>query len=245
LLLRLGVLCLIPCSFALAQGTSPGQQQSLSQFKTAKAVRLMRERLPCAGCHTFAGAGGRVGPDLSRVAERRPPAYVRRMIDDPQATVPGTPMPRVPMPPATRELIVAYLTGGAIESRAAVAAPLARSGSAPRGATGGAALYARFCAACHGPRGDGGGTNARFLPVLPAVHSDSAFMSSRSDDRLFDAIHGGGYPLGRSATMPPFGETLTAQEIWALVLHMRQLCRCAGPAWSTDGQPGFPGTRPK
>ncbi len=239
MLLRLGVLCLIPSSFVLAQDTSLGQQQSLSRFKAAKAVRLMRERLPCAGCHAFAGAGGRVGPDLSRVAERRPATYVQRMIEDPQAMVPGTPMPKVPMPAATRELIIAYLTGRAGQEvtggRAAASPPLVPSTSGLGAATSAPALYGRFCAACHGPQGRGDGPNARFLPVRPAMHSDSAFMSSRSDDRLFDAIHAGGYPLGRSVTMPPFGETLTRSEVWALVRHLRQLCRCAGPVWSPKG----------
>jgi mono/diheme cytochrome c family protein len=241
-LLRRFSVCLIVSSVASAQGTSPaGQPQSISQFRAAKAVRLMRERLPCAGCHVFGGAGGRIGPDLSRVAERRPASYVRRMIMDPQAAMPGTPMPKVPMPPATRELIVAYLTGRSeqktVESRGPEPAPRVSSAPAARTATSAAALYGRFCASCHGARGRGDGRNARFLPVRPAVHADSAYMSSRSDDRLFDAIYAGGYPLGRSVTMPPFGETLTGSEVWSLVRHLRELCRCAGPAWSPKGAP--------
>ena len=64
-------------------------------------------------------------------------------------------------------------------------------------------------------------------------------MSRRSDDRLFDAIYAGGYPLGRSVTMPPYGATLTRSEIWALVRYLRELCQCVGPAWSRDGdRPG-------
>jgi cytochrome c oxidase cbb3-type subunit 3 len=161
------------------------------------------------------------------------------MIDDPQATVPGTPMPKVPMRPATRGLIIAYLTGrpdpDAMVNRAAEAAPRAHNTAAAATGTSAAALYGRFCASCHGPRGRGDGSNARFLPVRPAVHSDSSYMSSRSDDRLFDAIYAGGYPLGRSVTMPPFGETLTRSEVWSLVRHLRELCRCAGPAWSVTG----------
>jgi cytochrome c oxidase cbb3-type subunit 3 len=201
----------------------------------------MRDRFACGGCHTFDGAHGRVGPDLSRVGERRSPAYIRRMVSDPAGTVPGTIMPKVPMAGATRELIVAFLTRGRRDSGPAVQATGPDAGvdgrsALPReAAADGPALYARYCATCHGAQGGGDGPNARNLPVRPARHADAEYMSRRSDDRLFDAIYAGGYPLGRSVTMPAYGETLTRAEVWSLVRHLRALCRCSGPAWSRDG----------
>ncbi len=163
------------------------------------------------------------------------------MIEDPQGTVPGTMMPKVPMPAAMRELIIAYLTGGAAHPALTGGARQLGSRAAgrpavPAATTDAPTLYRRFCASCHGVRGRGDGPNAAYLPARPAVHADSAYMSWRSDDRLFDAIHAGGYPLGRSAAMPAFGETLTRPEVWSLVRYLRELCRCAGPAWSTDGE---------
>jgi mono/diheme cytochrome c family protein len=236
-ILRLGAALFLVSSAAAAQNSPPEpRQRGLSPFSAAKARALMRDRLPCTGCHVLDGEGGRIGPDLSAVADRRLPDYVRRMIEDPQRTVPGTIMPRVPMASSTRELIITYLTRGA-------AAPAAAASSSDRqphedardGSRGAPELYARYCAACHGGRGGGDGANARYLPVRPAPHADPSYMSRRSDDRLFDAIYSGGYPLGRSATMPAFGETLSRSEVWSLVRHLRALCRCAGPAWSTDG----------
>jgi mono/diheme cytochrome c family protein len=246
---RAGAIWLLFSTLASAQAAAPARGQALSPFAAAKARALMRERLPCAGCHTFdAGGGGRIGPDLSGVAERRPPEYVRRMIEDPQGTVPGTVMPRVPMPVATRELIVAYLTRMA---PAPENGRVQRGADAPRGETAGRAnaprtapaLYARHCAACHGVRGGGDGPNARHLGVRPAPHADRAYMSRRSDDRLFDAIYAGGYPLGRGVAMPPYGQTLTRTEIWALVRYLRELCRCSGPGWSTDADRAPTGSR--
>ncbi|OLC05712.1 MAG: hypothetical protein AUH42_07000 [Gemmatimonadetes bacterium 13_1_40CM_70_11] len=93
-------------------------------------------------------------------------------------------------------------------------------------------LYATFCAACHGSRGRGDGFNAEYLPVAPAVHADPVAMSRRTDDRLFDAIAGGGAVVGRSPRMPAFGATLSRAEIRSLVRYVRELCRCEGPAWS-------------
>jgi mono/diheme cytochrome c family protein len=227
---------------APAQSTAPAPRpQAVSLFGAAKARALMRDRLPCAGCHAFEGKGGQIGPDLSHVADRRPAEYVRRMIDDPQRTVPGSIMPKVPMAGATRELIIAYLTrSGAAPSRARDdpgqrGARVAGRSGIPAAARDAPTLYSRYCAPCHGAEGRGDGPNAAYLPVRPAPHADRAYMSRRSDDRLFDAIYSGGYPLGRSVTMPAYGETLARPEVWSLVRYLRELCRCSGPVWSTDG----------
>ena len=61
-------------------------------------------------------------------------------------------------------------------------------------------------------------------------------MSPRSDAALFDAIAGGGAIMNRSPRMPAFGLALQPAEIQSLVRHIRGLCRCEGPAWSTDGR---------
>lgn len=86
-------------------------QQLLSAFAAAKAERLLRDRLPCLGCHVLEGEGGRIGPDLSRVGERRSASYIVRMIRDPQRTVPGTVMPRIPMSRQMSALIATHLAG--------------------------------------------------------------------------------------------------------------------------------------
>src|SRR3989442_1619336 len=114
------------------------------------------------------------------------------------------------------------------------ACAVAAGARAPAGGRGAPVLPARFCAAWHGARDKGDGPNAKFLPVPPAVHADSAAMSARSNDRLYGAISGGGAVLGRSDRMPAFSLTLTRAEIRALVRYIRALCRCLGPAWSRD-----------
>lgn len=238
-MLRLGVGVIVTAAAAFVllgqggQGERRGQvgQGALSPFARAKAEALLRDKLPCLGCHRLDGEGGRIGPNLSGVAVRRSPEHIRAMVRDPQGTVRGAVMPRVAMPAAQLELIVAYLGGQARPERPEP--PVAAPGTV--GGVDGAALYARYCAACHGRSGGGDGLNAQYLPVPPTAHADSAYMSQRSDDVLFDAISAGGYVMNRSNRMPPFGHTLSPEQIRALVRHMRALCGCEGPAWSRDG----------
>lgn len=85
---------------------------ALSPYEAAKAERLLRRRLACLGCHRLGEEGGRVAPELTRVGERRPDAYVRAVVERPAETVPGTVMPPTPVSAETRELIVRYLTAG-------------------------------------------------------------------------------------------------------------------------------------
>lgn len=243
--------CIVLSAVTLVAQEAPAGGTALTPFARAKAVALLRDRLPCLGCHRLDGTGGEIGPDLSAVAARRSPEYIAAMVRDPQSTAPGAVMPRVPMPDAWRDLVVRYLAerreGQSDDPAASAPSPeSARTAAPPRPAQGapappsapdGAALYARYCAACHGATGGGDGPNARHLPTRPTVHADSAYMSTRPDDTLYDGIAAGGYILGRSHFMPPFGETLTRAEIRALVRHLRSLCRCEGPAWSRDGRP--------
>lgn len=204
--------------------------QSLSPFAQQKAERLLKDQLPCLGCHKLNGDGGTIGPDLTTVRRRRSPEYIANMIADPQRLVPGVTMPRVAMPDSTRDLITRYLGGTPGDS---VRRPPETEPNAPSSATG-AQLYLRWCAYCHGATGRGDGPNATNLPVKPAPHSSREAMSARPDDSLFDTIASGGAVMNRSPRMPPFGGTLNAVDIRKLVRHIRTLCQCEGPAWSRN-----------
>ena len=214
----------------LGTGTFASAQEpnGLSAFSKAKAVALLRDRLPCLGCHQLNGDGGTIGPDLTTVRERRSAAYIAAIVADPQRVVPGSAMPRVVMPASTRDLIVRYLASQAGNAPDAAIPAGAATAATPDGPV----LYAKWCAACHGESGKGDGPNAARLPTRPAAHSSREAMSARPDDSLFDTIASGGAVMNRSARMPPFGGSLTTAEIRALVRHIRTLCRCEGPAWS-------------
>lgn len=226
--------------------------ERLPPYKVAQVETLLDTRLPCLGCHTIDGRGGRIGPDLSEVGARLRHAQIDSMVRDPGGRISTTVMPAVIMREDWRALVIRYLAerGGRaaaelVDAPSPVETPATRPPAAggesearDGGGKDGAALYARYCAGCHGAGGAGDGPNAESLPARPTVHADPEYMSERPDDSLFDAVYAGGYIMGRSHTMPPFGGTLSRNEIWALVRHMRTLCGCEGPAWSRDGAAG-------
>ena len=230
----------------------PWEPLALSPFSMQKAETLLEDRWSCLGCHQLGEEGGRIGPRLDGIAQRLRPEYIRHLIEDPAHLTPGTIMPASLEQPDRMDLIASYLllrdapwTGSerladmpalrGLDDPAA--SPAAASPAAPD-PNPGAALYEAQCAACHGVRGEGDGFNAPFMPVVPTVHADSAAMSLRTDDTLYDGIHAGGWILGKSHRMPAFGASLDDAQKRALVAHIRTLCRCQGPAWSRDGRRG-------
>ncbi|MCY4574234.1 MAG: cytochrome c, partial [Gemmatimonadetes bacterium] len=215
----------------------PWEPLALSPFSMQKAQTLLEDRWSCLGCHQLGEEGGRIGPRLDGIARRLRPEYVRHLIEDPAHLAPGTIMPSSLEQPDRLDLIASYLllrdapwTGS---QRLAGMPALPASAADP-----GPALYIAQCASCHGVRGEGDGFNAPFMPVVPTVHADSAAMSLRTDDTLYDGIHAGGWILGKSHRMPAFGASLDDAQKRALVAHIRTLCRCQGPYWSRDGRRG-------
>jgi mono/diheme cytochrome c family protein len=88
-------------------------------------------------------------------------------------------------------------------------------------------LYGHYCIPCHGIRGNGHGFNASHLLVKPANHTDSKFMSERSDQKLFDTINLGGVEVAKSTLMPPWGAALNNDnKIKSLIMKLRDLCQC-------------------
>jgi mono/diheme cytochrome c family protein len=82
-------------------------------------------------------------------------------------------------------------------------------------------VYAATCSICHGATGAGDGpggaaldpapSNIRALPRMPLMSSDAY---------LYWTIAEGGAPI--STAMPAFGQTLTPDEIWSVILALRE-----------------------
>src|SRR5262245_16251140 len=208
-LLRSGVAAALAVAPGIVVAQVAEQGSTLTAFETRKVETLLRDRLPCLGCHSIGTQmpGGALGPDLTDLRQRRSAAEIARMIEDPQHAREGTVMPDTPMPDEWRRLVIRYF-GGAPSAKAV---PVVRGGTPAD--TSGAQLYARFCAGCHGARGGGDGPTAARLKVRPAIHAAGGALGKRPDDSLYDTIAGGGWIMNRSALMPAYGTTLAPAQI--------------------------------
>lgn len=109
----------LPGLHAAAPADSPGD--------AARGATLFSQR--CAICHTVAGRGGKIGPDLTRVAGRAAasggfayssalkklawkwtPANLDTFLKSPAKVAPGTMMPVLVANPDDRKAIIAYLS---------------------------------------------------------------------------------------------------------------------------------------
>jgi mono/diheme cytochrome c family protein len=90
-------------------------------------------------------------------------------------------------------------------------------------AEAGKALYAQYCATCHGASGHGDGPVAATLNPKPANHADHVFMAGLTDQHLYQVISKGGASVGKSPMMAPWGGVIKDQGIKDLIAYLRQL----------------------
>jgi len=92
-------------------------------------------------------------------------------------------------------------------------------------------LFKFYCAQCHGLEGKGNGPNVgKEFPVDPRNFTKADEMEKLSDADIKNVILDGGPSASKSPMMPPWGKTLTEEEVDALVKYLRKLCNCTGKA---------------
>ena len=94
----------------------------------------------------------------------------------------------------------------------------------------GKAVFRHYCHTCHGETGAGDGFNAFNVDPRPRDLSDPAFQKSHTDAALADAIRRGGAGVGLAPVMPPWGRTLTADQVDQVVRYIRTLKKDPAPA---------------
>lgn len=90
---------------------------------------------------------------------------------------------------------------------------------------GGQVKYQQFCVSCHGATGQGDGPAAAILNPKPRNFKDVAVMSKKTDAELMKVIKEGGPAVGLSASMPPWGSSLSDQDIMNIVAYIRTLAK--------------------
>ena len=130
-------------------------------------------------------------------------------------------------------LLAVLLAVVAVSSAAAgcgAAGPSADEAAAlPAGEVGqrsGAQIFAATCAACHGERGEGASDwkvrdeDGRLPP--PPLNGDGHTWH-HANGVLYRIVRDGGATFGAGSNMPAFGETLTREEIIAVLEYIKTL----------------------
>jgi mono/diheme cytochrome c family protein len=118
--------------------------------------------------------------------------------------------------------------------------------AAPREVEAGRALYARYCATCHGESGRGDGPSAAGFATRPTDLTDGRIMNPLPDEFLASVIAGGGPAEGLSPGMPPFAGFLGTSQIDAVIAYVRSIATppfqpgMAKPVVTVPGAPRQP-----
>ncbi len=168
--------------------------------------KALFQSLGCRGCHRVNGVGGDDGPDLSEVGLRDPgrldfthvpgprtvPSWLAEHFRAPARVVPGSLMPILGLTEPQIEMLTFYMLSlrpaGVPEAFWPVDRIRALRFDEREFSTDGATLYGSFCAACHGPQGQGmqyAGTT-----VFPAIGNPD-FLALASDEFLRETVRRG------------------------------------------------------
>lgn len=89
----------------------PGATGDASQAPVAQRMnRPMVFNQMCIACHSLNGQGGKIGPALDDVGDRRDRANIVQWLTDPQSVKPGTLMPKLPLSKEDISELAAFLS---------------------------------------------------------------------------------------------------------------------------------------
>ncbi len=222
-----------------------GSRVGAPELVTAKSLF---HSLGCRGCHKINGVGGDDGPDLSQAGQKVPHRLDFSHVDGPHTLanwhaehlrwpariVPGSKMPVLGLTDTQIEHLTLYMLSLRRSDFPEAYWPPDRLRVERLGerefSTDGATLFSTFCAACHGP--DGQGRRFPDTPPFPAV-ADPDFLAAADDEFLAETIRRG--RPGRR--MPAWRESeggLRDEEIGNIVAHLRVLGGVASPVAQRD-----------
>lgn len=86
-------------------------------------------------------------------------------------------------------------------------------------------IFYTQCVWCHADSTPAGPSNRSNLKPVPALMNDGSVLNSESDEYLQNVITLGGSAVSKSAMMPPYGQTLTQEEIHHVIAFTRAIAQ--------------------
>ena len=189
----------------------------------------------CTKCHTVAGEGGTLGPDLTFVGFRKSPEFLDRWLISPHAWKPNVSMPNFYLQESVRKDLVAYLSTLQGQGYNPEHRPW-RHAATP--VEMGAQIFKQVgCVTCHGKDGVGGYPNNNVVGgLIPALNG---VREGFSRNELIDKIRKGVAKSGKADPsgpdpllhMPRWEQKLTQPEIEAVADYLLSL---GGPQSSEE-----------
>ncbi len=96
-------------------------------------------------------------------------------------------------------------------------------------------VFYQYCVWCHADSTPAGPSNRSNLNPNPPLASDGSTLNALSDDFLLSVITMGGAAAGKSPSMPPWGKTLSPNDIQAVITFYRAI---AQPPYQAPARPG-------
>lgn len=97
-------------------------------------------------------------------------------------------------------------------------------------------IFYQQCVWCHADTTPAGPSNRSNVTPTPPLMNDGAVFNGMSDASLQQAIALGGRATGKSAMMPPYGKSLTQDDIRDLIAYMRAI---AVPTYGKSSAKGY------
>lgn len=139
------------------------KQTNASQITPAVARgKELWDKSNCMGCHTLLGEGAYYAPELTKVFERRGPAFIRAMLTDPEKMYPGQRrMWKYDFSEAEKDDLIAFFEWiGKMDLNGFPPKPHLGGVATPSGAiattTDRPQVFNQLCVACHALGGQGG-----------------------------------------------------------------------------------------
>ncbi|MFI5107091.1 MAG: c-type cytochrome, partial [Terriglobales bacterium] len=86
-------------------------------------------------------------------------------------------------------------------------------------------LFYQDCVWCHADSTPAGPSNRSNVTPVPPLLNDGSILNGESDDFMQNIITLGGSALSKSAMMPPYGHTLTQDDVRALIAYTRAIAQ--------------------
>jgi len=96
-------------------------------------------------------------------------------------------------------------------------------------------VFYQYCVWCHADASPAGPSNRSNLTPTPALLNDGSVLNNQNDEYLQNMITLGGSAMGKSAMMPPYGGTLTPDDIRSVIAFARAV---AQPPYQPPVRPG-------